>query len=370
MTNENEKQTILAVDDDFISRTVIKELIINCGYSILVAESSKTAFSVLASNPIDLILLDVSMPDMDGFSICRKIKEELKYCDIPVIFLTSRHDRQSITDGFAAGGVDYIIKPFEHAELVARVKTHLNLRQTLKKLEESNITKKKLFSIIGHDLNNPLQDIQFTSTLLLRDFSNIEDTKKIEYITSISQSCKQIAHLLKNLLHWSKSQMDQLNNIPQPIHLKQIAQESIELLKSESAKKDIAIHLEVKTNSPAFADLEMVRTIMRNLLTNAVKFTPQKGQVKISIKPMRAEIEISVLDTGVGLQAERIKDIFSIQNHQITRGTHGEKGIGIGLTICKELVEKCNGRILVESKPNKGSHFKFTLPKYIKNQHD
>lgn len=310
----------------------------------------------------DLILLDIMMPGMDGFEVCAELKKNPGTREIPVIFLTARVEKNDILKGFEVGAVDYVTKPFSGAELLSRIKTHLELKFTLEELEESNATKDKLFSIIAHDLRNPLQVIMFSADLLCRHFDHFDDNKKKEFIEKIYSCTNQISELLENLLKWSKSQRGAIAPNPGKIDIGILAQESIDLFKENAAKKNIALTSAVASAVFAFADRDMMRIVMRNFISNAVKFTNEGGVVKVKATASENFIQVDISDTGIGISPEDIPRLFRIDKQKTTPGTANEKGSGLGLILCKEFVEKNNGAISVTSSPGKGSCFSFTLP--------
>ncbi len=230
------------------------------------------------------------------------------------------------------------------------------------RLRELNATKDKFFSIIAHDLKNPFNDLMgFTQLLAL----NIEkyDLQKIEKFTKIiHQSSKLAYNLLENLLDWSRSQTGSLNYEPEKILINKLIDENIDLLESTAKNKNISIYSELDNLIYAYADTNMVRTIIRNLISNAIKYTNQGGYIKIQSYCNHDQCEISITDNGIGISKDSIDKIFKLDESYSTIGTEHEKGTGLGLILCKEFVEKNGGKLWVKSEPDKGSTFSFTLP--------
>ncbi|MBN1598876.1 MAG: hypothetical protein JW894_11335 [Bacteroidales bacterium] len=229
-------------------------------------------------------------------------------------------------------------------------------------LSELNATKDKFFSIIGHDLRNPMNSILGFSELLYNKHQKLDNKKRELYIRSIKDSAKKTYDLLENLLEWSRSQSSQYIPKPEKISIDEILTNNLILLKDHYSRKDITVISEIDKDSEAFSDKNMVDTIIRNLITNAIKFTPSGGLVTISCQQANNQIIISVKDNGVGIPGNIADQIFNIDSSYHTKGTAGETGTGLGLILCKEFIEKNGGTIWMESEENKGSIFSFTLP--------
>ncbi len=368
---------ILIVDDVSENLRVISGILYQKEVNISIAQSGQEALTIIQRRPPDLILLDVIMPDMDGFAVCEHLQKDPATKEIPIIFLTAKTQPEDVIKGFEIGAVDYVTKPFRPAELLSRVFTHLELKrsrdtittqnQQLAKqntqLRELNGMKDKFFSIIAHDLKNPFNTLIFLSELLVDEVRNYSIDEIEKYAQTLYRASKQGYRLLENLLEWSRSQTGRIAFSPQRVHLKNIIPESFAVLENHAKNKQITISPEIPEDTLAFADIKMLATIIRNLVSNALKFTERGGEVTICVKGAENYVEISVSDTGMGIQEEDIQKLFRIDTHHSTSGTDQERGTGLGLILCKEFVEKHNGKIWVESEVGKGSHFMFTLPK-------
>jgi len=233
-------------------------------------------------------------------------------------------------------------------------------------LKELNRTKDKLFSIIGHDLGNQFNIIVGYSEVLLSDFKKL-DAGKVEYhLNNINKSSIHAYELLENLLTWSQMQTNSIQFNPQQFYIQEKITESLELMEGAYTKKNIQIKVVAKKDILVFADVNMFSTVFRNLVSNAIKFTHENGSISISIQKKEDFCEVAVKDNGLGISEVNMRKIFRIDSNHSTLGTNGEKGTGLGLVLCKDFVEKHNGKIWVESVVGKGSKFIFTLP--MKNQ--
>jgi signal transduction histidine kinase len=209
-----------------------------------------------------------------------------------------------------------------------------------------------------------VQNLILSSDLLRYSYDSFDEAGRKDYIQSFNNSANQISSLLETLLDWSRVQRGTMELYREKIDITALAADIIDLLKENSIKKNITVSSQIQANTYAFADKNMIGTVIRNLVSNAVKFTNPGGEVKITANPASTGnfIEITVSDNGVGIKEEDIAGLFRIDVHKKTRGTANEKGTGLGLILCKEFVEKNNGSIKVVSTPGKGSDFTFTLP--------
>ncbi|MBD3305073.1 response regulator [candidate division KSB3 bacterium] len=352
---------ILLVDDNPKNLQVLGNLLEGT-YKTAVARTGAKALEFVKKRPPDLILLDIMMPGMDGFEVCAQLQAAPETREIPVIFLTAKTETEDIVKGFDLGAVDYVTKPFRKEELLARVQTHLALRHSKEALHQLNITKDKFFSIIAHDLRSP-----FTGLIGLTKFivENIEDYSKEEIkelVGDLQLSAETVYALLENLLVWSRLQRGIIKNQPEPILLKHIAQQNIRLFTPTAAQKGITLSNRIQDDTPAYADHNSVNTVIRNLLSNALKFTHTGGTVTLSATPKDEQVEVAVADTGIGMNAEGRAKLFQLDQPYQRPGTAEEKGTGLGLILCKEFIERNGGTIWVESEVGQGTTFRFTLP--------
>ncbi|MFO7848787.1 MAG: hybrid sensor histidine kinase/response regulator [Spirochaetia bacterium] len=354
---------ILIVDDVPQNITIAKAILKKDGHYIETAERGDLALQVVDEQDIDLVLLDIMMPEVDGFTVAEKLQKNEKTKDIPIIFLTARNDTESITRGFKIGAVDYITKPFRGEELRMRVGTHLRLRHTQQKLREANASKDKFFSIIAHDLRSPFTALVGMAQYLAKGIDTLDPETAKEFLEGMHKSSKNAFNLLENLLEWSRIQTGKLPMSPKEVKLYDVLDDNLSLLWVNIENKDITIENNLEKNEQVWADENAVHTIFRNLLSNAVKFTPKEGVISIYSHRIEEEVVVTVKDSGVGMDNETLENLFRIDRRSnTTRGTEKEKGTGLGLILCKEFVERNHGTLSVESEPGRGSMFSFALP--------
>ena len=237
-----------------------------------------------------------------------------------------------------------------------------NLTRVNKELERLNKTKDKFFSIIAHDLKNPFHAIIGFSELLRKDFHDMDDKQIIGLLELINVSSESAFSLLENLLQWARTQTDKIKFSPEDVDIHDVVKSTVDLQKISAEKKKIEIKSHVKKNNFAYADKNMITTVIRNLISNAIKFTKSNGKIEIAFNGNEKSVEITISDNGIGINQENLENLFRIDSYSSTSGTLGESGTGLGLIICKEFVEKNGGKINVVSKEGKGTAFTFSLP--------
>lgn len=360
--------TILLVDDVAANLKLLGEILITEGYKIRQVSSGRQALKVAEKESVDLILLDIMMPDMDGYEVCRQLKNNHGLKDIPVIFISALNDTGNIVKALVSGGVDYINKPFQAQEVLARVRTHLKLRCQSKKLIELNATKDRFFSIIAHDLRGPLGGIMGLTEIMADVNQYFTDEERIEMMADLSISARNTFNLLENLLEWSQMDRGFTEFKPKKLNLLDVVAECIGIVSEPAKVKMIGLTAQITNESLVYADENMLLTVIRNLLSNAIKFTPKGGAVSISAKAAENNrMVVSVKDTGIGMKEELRSNLFRIDANTKRPGTEGEQSTGLGLLLCKEFVEKQGGEIWVKSSPNQGSVFNFTVPFVAQN---
>jgi signal transduction histidine kinase len=247
-------------------------------------------------------------------------------------------------------------------ELTERILMGEALKKSEVKLRELNATKDKFFNIVAHDLKNPFASLIGSSELLFNNAENLDSEKIITLARIVNDSAKNGFSILQNLLDWSRSQTGILKIVPEKTNLKELINEIVATLSQVSAGKKIEILPEVNDNLYVITDKNMIRTILRNLLSNAIKFSYREGKVLVRADSNEKEVIVKVKDYGIGIPKENIDKIFRIDSKFSVPGTENEQGTSIGLKLCKEFIEKLNGRIWVESEEKKGSEFMFSLP--------
>jgi two-component system, sensor histidine kinase and response regulator len=370
------EMTIMVVDDVATNIHVALNILEREDYRVIYAQSGPEALQLLKSEIPDLLLLDVMMPVMDGFTLCELLRKQERTKDIPVIFVTAKVEMDSIVRGFNVGGQDYITKPFNSRELLVRVENQLTLKFTKsqlqqeiehrkeiqKNLEIANQTKSQLFSIVAHDLNNPFSSLMITLDLIVNHFEAFSTEQLISQLDEMKNSVQRIYSLNHNLLTWARSQTGRIQTNFASLHLKELVEETIAVLESTAGHKEIALHLKVDPQLRIYADADLITTVIRNVLTNAIKFTPKGGAVSLEAKKDVADALIQIKDNGVGMTPDVKAKLFAVGDKSFTQGTAGESGTGLGLIIAKEFIEMNHGDISIESEPDQGTVVSIRIP--------
>lgn len=396
------ERVIFCVDDeDIVLKSLKRELKKGFGddFVIETAESGQEAlelFEELLEDQVDIpvMISDHIMPDMKGDELLRRVHEispkTLK------IMLTGQADLDAVTKAINQANLyRYIAKPWEATDLILTVKEailrHDHERQLAEQnrllhnmnvvLEEqvkartaeleaqkqelalANASKDKFFSIIAHDLRTPFNGLIGMTQLFSENIESYTTDDLKKGFDALQKTSKTVYELLENLLTWSRLQRGAIDYFPQEISLHRLARTTTSLFQANMDHKQIAIFNEIPPAAMAYADFDMISTVFRNLLSNALKFTPPGGVIRLSEREDGEQIETSITDTGIGMKPEDLKKLFRIDVKFFRVGTSGEKGTGLGLVLCKELVVQNQGRLWVESEEGQGTTFRFTLPK-------
>ena len=365
------KSTILIVDDDPTNAEILSEYLKKSEFETILLQTGVQALEQCETLDPALVLLDVMMPDMDGFETCAELKRKETTKDIPVIFTTALSDTTSKIRGFEVGGVDYITKPFHPDEVLARVNAHLTIRRQQQQLQQKtdqlrllNAEKDTFLSMIAHDLRSPFSSLRLLIGIAAE---NVEESGQPDELGSImgllKKSSENLYNLLDNLLAWSRIQQGVVRYRPQDVDMGQMVAQNMALLESHAHQKQIEFENTIAENTLVHVDYHMVDAIVRNLISNALKFTYPSGRITISAAPDDDFLVLFVKDTGIGIAEEFLSKLFRIDSVYRRKGTARESGSGLGLILCKEFVEKNGGSIGVESEEEKGSTFYVRLPR-------
>ncbi|NEO28932.1 MAG: response regulator [Symploca sp. SIO3C6] len=369
---EEIKGNILIVDDKLENLNVLESALSEEGYEVRKAINGPMALMGVRADPPDLILLDIKMPDMNGYEVCSQLKADAQTNDIPVIFISALDEVIDKVRAFTIGGVDYITKPFQFEEVLARVENQLTIRNLHKRLQEQNLhllqlnqeltrSNKELedfTSVVSHDLKQPLQVIIGFVKLLGIKYLNCLDAEGKEYVAQIAKAATHMQRLIQDLLTYS--QVGTGNRELKPTDCNTVLTQTLaDLQMVINESKAVITHQSLPT---VIADELQLEQLFENLISNAIKFhrPTEPPQVKILVERKNGEWLFGVHDNGIGIKPQQSERIF-----QMFQRLHSEQeypGTGIGLAICKKVVECHGGSIWVESDPNIGTSFYFTLP--------
>jgi two-component system sensor histidine kinase/response regulator len=394
---------ILLVDDNETNLLSMEVALENDNYQFYKATSGRDALRILLhEEEFSLILLDVKMPTMDGYETAKLIYQRDKLRDIPIIFITAHdYEETAMFKGYQAGAVDFIRKPFNQQILRSKVavfaelyKKNRLLKQQEKKLQRINndliqlnrdleqrvldrtmelenlnhelkalnISKDKFLSVISHDLRNPLTALLASSARLNDDPENIEPRQLKQLYQIIHRTSHRLLDQLNEVVEWAKKQSQKTNFNPEKINLFDGITESLELLTPNANQKSIRLENRTPKNIYAKADSLMLRSIVQNLVTNAIKYTQDGGLVVINAQTDEHMVCVFVEDSGIGMTNEMKDKLFTKVNGLSVSGTNNEVGSGLGLLLVNDFVAQHGGTIDVESTVGAGTTFKFTIP--------
>jgi signal transduction histidine kinase len=349
--------TILIVDDTPANLSVLLQCLSDAGHRVLVAEDGEEALELIAQAVPDLVLLDVMMPGIDGFETCRRLRADPVTAELPVIFMTALTDTREKLAGFAAGAVDYITKPVQHEEALARVATHLQIRRLRRELATELALKEKFMRIAAHDLRNPLCLIMMAGGVARRANANAAMLRRS--LEDIDSSARHMRGIIDTFLQLRAG--DRTARLSLPALVAAVVKQQSP---AADAKTQDLIFDEPADLPPVRGDATEVFQIVTNYLSNAIKFTPVGGRIEVQIgRSARADaLRISVKDTGPGVPAAERDRLFSEFAGLSPRPTAGEESHGVGLAIVKQLAEDNGGRVGADFPSTGGSVFWCELP--------
>jgi len=360
---------ILIVDDVMSNVLLLKILLTNEKFQVCTANCGSACIEQAKKEHPDLILLDVMMPDINGFDTAVIMKKDPELKDIPIIFLTALNTPADLVHGFQVGASDFLTKPFNKEELVMRVSQQISLVAAKRIIEQQNAELKatlnnrdKMYSVIAHDLRSPMASIRMVLNLVVASTSpETVGPELFELLDKANKESEEVHDLLDNLLKWTKSQTGRLNVVLQDLDLNDIIPGVVDIFEMIAQTK----HIKLDYQAPATplvvtADNDMLKTVVRNFLSNAIKFSPAESTIEILMKAEGNMAKVSVRDHGVGIAADRIDSIF--HKGETTYGTGGEEGSGLGLQLCQDFARKNGGDCMVESVEGQGSTFSVLIP--------
>jgi CheY-like chemotaxis protein len=361
--NDIKKNTasILIVDDTPKNIQVLGIILKQEGYQISVAQNGLQALKVIDKILPDLIILDIMMPELDGFEMCQRLKNSERTKDIPIIFLTAKTESNSIIKGFELGAMDYITKPFNSKELLARVHTHLELKFTKDIIQKISNERKELLHILCHDLANPMNSI-LTVLNLMRTYQDFKEMR--ELLVSSVENGLEVITLVREMRSLEEHKLKLI-----VVNLAKAITESSRILSKKFSDKQIELRVDVDEQLDVYVErVSFVNSVLNNLFTNAIKFSYSNSKVIVNAKRSTNSIELFIQDFGIGMPVTLLQDVFNVSKTTSRPGTGRERGTGFGMPLVKKFVDAYGGTIEVFSKEEKlhpqehGTLVKMTLP--------
>jgi len=354
---------LLLVDDTPANLEILAATLKPEGYKIAVATSGEQAIKVVAKLVPDLIFLDVMMPGMDGYQTCRELKANTAFASIPVIFITAKTQIEDVVEGFDAGGVDYITKPFRRQEVLARARTHLMLQTTLRKLMVLNEQKNKFLGMVAHDLRNPISAALGYADMIAEDADPTGITH--DMARKIVDASRSMMMLVDDLLDAAAIESGKFSVNCEPTDLKLLISDKVDAHQYRAKKKNIAVHAQLAETMPISLDKHRIGQVLDNLLSNAIKFSPQGATIRVSLESTADGVSIIVADQGPGMDADDLARLGGDFQSLSAKPTAGEKSTGLGLAIAKKVIDAHAGSMQVTSKLGEGAAFCVLLKRSV-----
>lgn len=358
------KNKILIVDDVKDNVELMDQFFKACGYDTVLAFGGNEALEKAERENPDIILLDIMMPDPDGFEVCRILKKErTHFKNIPIILVTAKDDVESKVKGLSIGADDYVAKPYDIKELEARVKSALRLKQALDELKELNDLKNQFLGMASHDIKGPVIRIEKVAESILNKQKGKLSKEELDQLTKVQKEAKGIFNLISDLLDVVKIETKQLGVQKREVDISKLLEEVTHMNQALAGAKGINLEFVVEKGTPAIsADPDRLLEVMDNLVMNAVKFSKKGQHISLLLKKVQGGIEFSVADEGVGIPKQELSKVFQRFSKLSPKPTAGESGTGLGLSICKDIIDLHRGKIDVESEVGKGTKVKIFLP--------
>jgi signal transduction histidine kinase len=355
---------ILIVEDNIASLRLLMELLSAKGFRTRPSMDGKTALRSVRARAPDLILLDIKMPGMDGLEVCRQLKADTKTRDIPVIFISGMTESKAIARTFEIGGIDYITKPFESVEILARINTHLNqarmqreLQHAAQALQNANQELEAFTYSVSHDLGSPVRGVKMSAQILLEDHGDLLDDEGKTFLHDLMDSADEMRALIDGLLVLSRSTRGTLDN--EWIDLSAMAEEIVETLRKTEPERQVNCH--IAPNLEVIGDPRLIKTALDNLLGNAWKYTGRQPNARIELSATIQEDEtvFRITDNGAGFDMAYVNHLFKPFSR--LHGVEAFPGTGIGLATVQRIVRRHGGRVWAEAEVDRGATFYFTI---------
>ncbi|MEK7950921.1 hybrid sensor histidine kinase/response regulator [Luteolibacter soli] len=353
---------VLVVDDEPKNIQVVGPLLLKQGHEVIAAGSGEEALAKMRTAKPDLLLLDVMMPGMTGFDLCRRLLAQPEWHALPIIFLSAVTDKGFVTEALAAGAVDYVTKPFHGPELLSRVQLHLNLRQMRQRLSAAVEERNHLLEIVAHDLKNPLGGVQFAAAMLTEEAGSLS-LKQAQLVDSITHSVDRALEMTTSLLQTRRLEEAKEHLDLVSLCLREHAEQAVEVFFHHAGDKDTEVRVESAAETILVrADRRSLLCSLENLVSNAIKFSPPGSRICVRLSSEAGEGIFRIEDEGPGVKEEERSKLFRKFTRLSARPTGDELSTGLGLHIVHELVKAMGGTVRYEDGAGGGGCFVVALP--------
>jgi len=353
---------ILIVDDDRLNRRILTGILKGEGYVLAEADDGDKVVEAYRKFQPDLVLLDVVMPGLSGFDVCRELRKIHGDACAPIIFITAKNESDDVVEGLTAGGVDYLPKPFRKREALARISTHLQNRALIEQLNKANLAKNRFLGMAAHDLRNPLAAIRGLAEFLSDGTVGVLSDDQRDLVDNIQKASQAMLELVNDLLDVTAIESGELKIAPKPHDLAELIGKSVYLTNIEAAKKHTRAVFAPAGAIEARVDSAKMKQVIDNLLSNAVKYSPPGSTIRVELEGSATGASFSVKDQGPGIPDGERSLLFKDFSRLSAQPTGGEKSTGLGLAICRKIVEAHHGSISVQNLAAGGCEFRVILP--------
>jgi signal transduction histidine kinase len=364
MGNNITKQKILVVDDEHANIFFLEGVLTEVGYDVCTAYNGNEALQKVNEYKPDVILLDIMMPGISGMDVLEQLISNPETCHIPVIMVTAKSEAEDVELALSKGATEYIKKPVNETEMLARLKTVLRLKHQEDHLRELLRSKEEFIHMVSHDVRTPFHSISGLAEILLADeeLGKKMTAENKELLSLIISSSNFVIDYFNKLLNWSNLGAKELILSRGNVHLSKLINASKIMHTLKLEEKNLNFTSECDENIQILADVSYFQQIINNLLSNAIKYTPDGGTIAIRAAHEDKALIMKVIDTGIGISGVTQEELFGSAFHKSTRGTKGEKGTGVGLRICKIITDAHGFGLTFNSEPGKGTEFVISIP--------
>ena len=349
---------VLVVDDNENNRDILSRRLTRQKYTVSVAENGQEALDIVERQKFDLIILDIMMPGISGLEVLRRLRKTYSVADLPIIIATARDQSEEIVSALELGANDYITKPLDFPVALARIQTQLEVKQ-LSELKDEFIR------MASHDLKNPLAVVLGLVRIIEKRVppGQVMTPDAHDLLSKITKRSLEMQGIIEDFLDFHALQDGRLSLVKVQTNLNEIAQEVVEGTRDYASVKGIQLSLNMDAQLPPVnADADRVMQVVRNLISNALKFSPPGSAAIVTTRQENSHVVLEVSDTGPGLTIEDLEKVFTKYARLSNKPTGGEKSSGLGLAICKQMIDLHDGEIGVKNNPEKGASFWFKLP--------
>ncbi|MBL9210392.1 MAG: response regulator [Opitutaceae bacterium] len=365
---------VLIADDDRLNIRILGGILRSEGFVLGEAASGEQAIAVYATFQPDLVLLDVTMPGIDGFETCRRLRAEYGTKCAPVVFITARSESDDVVEGLVAGAVDYLPKPFKPKEVLARIRSHLHNRilseqqkLLVEQLSKANQAKNRFLGMAAHDLRNPLASIRGIAEFLREGALGPLNADQLDLVETIHGASTSMLDMVNELLDVATIESGELKLNRGPHDLAELVSKAVAMINREAGKKGTQVVVDpIPGPVKAQIDLAKMKQVVDNLLSNGVKYSPPGSTITATVTRDEAKgtCSFAVRDQGPGIPENERDKLFKDFSRLSSQPTGGEKSTGLGLAICRKIVDAHQGTIVAENLPQGGCEFRVTLPAF------